>query len=403
MIFSYLFPSLFRYQESNDSYSDTSSLSRDSNIIPKSGKTKPELPEPKSGLRLGLIKTEITLAEAITERVDLEQMFIDLKNVVKKKRLYFLQFCEDQEVKRRRFEKQEVLERRGRTLQDEKPSPVVKLGHFLIEDLVEVLRRCDFRILDREKIKKLVTTIGCYNPLKDVVYYMKLIRQTTRLKRHLSTTENVFESFRKPKKFENRQDSIHYISETIKRLRTKQLEKKRKEMAAIEKDFDQQFDATEIMKDPTKLLQLLREKISSTSKSLNDVFKVFDINGDGRITFDEFKEAMLQTGIRFNDEVLKEVFRRFDENESGSITYLEFMECIYGGDKGQAFQYLDKAEENLDKIREILRANFNKYEEFLDALGNKDPKKLLEEEFKTFILSGAPFYSRLQLADVSIW
>lgn len=48
----------------------------------------------------------------------------------------------------------------------------------------------------------------------------------------------------------------------------------------------------EIAKDPEKFIVVLREKITASKKSLNDIFKAFDDNKDGYISSAEFGKAL---------------------------------------------------------------------------------------------------------------
>lgn len=173
------------------------------------------------------------------------------------------------------------------------------------------------------------------------------------------------------------------------------------ERKRLEAEFELNTAVDEIAKDPNKFLELLRAKVSASSKSLNDIFKSFDENGDGTIEFSEFKKAMLETGIRFPDKVLDQLFKRFDTNESGSVSYLEFMSAIYGdSSEGNVFNFMSKAEENFKHIKRILQANFNSYLAMRGQMDLKMADKMVESEFKTFVFSVTNVFSRLQLADV---
>ena len=149
-------------------------------------------------------------------------------------------------------------------------------------------------------------------------------------------------------------------------------------------------------------MELLRQKVSASNKSLNDIFKTFDENGDGIIQFDEFKKAMKATGIKFSDKVIGELFKRFDANESGSVSYLEFMSAIYGGDnaQGNVFNYMSKAEENYNHVKRILQANFESFMQMKSKMNLAQADRMTELEFKNFIISVTNVFSRLQLSDV---
>lgn len=70
---------------------------------------------------------------------------------------------------------------------------------------------------------------------------------------------------------------------------------------------------------------LLRKKLS-----LLDAFKQADLSGDGRITLDEFREALrnLLPGDALSPADIKMTMKAFDANRNGSIDEAEFIDCI---------------------------------------------------------------------------
>ena len=147
---------------------------------------------------------------------------------------------------------------------------------------------------------------------------------------------------------------------------------------------------------------MLREKITASKKSLNDIFKAMDTNGDGLISFEEFKNAMEDTQIHFPEDVIKEIYRRFDKNESNSISYMEFLSTIYADPKtNNVFDYMRNAEANYYQLKKILQANFNLWEDFYNALNLGTDARLTEPAFKQFVQSITDVFSRIQLSDVN--
>ena len=53
-------------------------------------------------------------------------------------------------------------------------------------------------------------------------------------------------------------------------------------------------------------------------------FRVFDRNGDGYISKQEFKHCMMHFGERFTDEEVEEMMSEADTNNDGKIDYSEF-------------------------------------------------------------------------------
>lgn len=88
-------------------------------------------------------------------------------------------------------------------------------------------------------------------------------------------------------------------------------------------------------------------------KSLREAFSKFDRNGDGKLTFDELKEGMMNVkgflGGELSDADLKKAMDVIDSNNNGYIDYTEFIAaCLssYNYLKENhlktAFNYFDK-------------------------------------------------------------
>ena len=176
------------------------------------------------------------------------------------------------------------------------------------------------------------------------------------------------------------------------------------EKKKLEEDYSLDMPVDDIAKDPNKFLQVLREKVTASNKSLNDIFKSFDVDNDGTITYAEFRDAMLATGIHFSELVLKQVFKRLDKNEGGSVSYMEFLSAIYSEkNEENIFDGLSKAESTFKKIQQIIQANFNSYNDMRNNLTLKQSDKMSEYEFKVFVSSVTDIFSRLQLSDVKLF
>ena len=57
-------------------------------------------------------------------------------------------------------------------------------------------------------------------------------------------------------------------------------------------------------------------------------FRVFDRNGDGYISKQEFKHCMMHFGERFTNEEVEEMIAEADSNNDGKIDYHEFSKMI---------------------------------------------------------------------------
>jgi len=89
-----------------------------------------------------------------------------------------------------------------------------------------------------------------------------------------------------------------------------------------------------------KLIEAIRTRSSGASETrkLEQVFKSFDIDGSGAVSFEEFRLAMerfgLSTGGEENvsgctTEIMLALFERYDPDGSGELSYLEFIRGLF--------------------------------------------------------------------------
>lgn len=84
-------------------------------------------------------------------------------------------------------------------------------------------------------------------------------------------------------------------------------------------------------------------------EELRRLFIQIDLNGDGKITSDEFQQALKSYGLNYTEQEIRELMNKLDTNNNGFIDYTEF---IAGCLKSKiylkedvlraAFQYFDK-------------------------------------------------------------
>jgi len=65
----------------------------------------------------------------------------------------------------------------------------------------------------------------------------------------------------------------------------------------------------------------------TTNDELTRTFTEFDGDGDGRITADEFRQAMATRGEETSDKDLEQIFGKADHDEDGKIDLAEFTEA----------------------------------------------------------------------------
>merc|ERR1712157_175315 len=71
-----------------------------------------------------------------------------------------------------------------------------------------------------------------------------------------------------------------------------------------------------------------RMSINSQRAEIEQTFKVFDKNGDGKITFDELKEVLTQLGEEVTDKDVMDMIKEADLNGDGAIDFEEFIIII---------------------------------------------------------------------------
>ena len=78
--------------------------------------------------------------------------------------------------------------------------------------------------------------------------------------------------------------------------------------------------------DTDELMAMIRKKIYINSKmaKFEQQFRIFDKNGDGKITPDELKEVLIELGEEVTDQDVMDMIQRGDTNGDGTLTLEEF-------------------------------------------------------------------------------
>ena len=68
--------------------------------------------------------------------------------------------------------------------------------------------------------------------------------------------------------------------------------------------------------------------LTSQIFSIIDLFRKFDVNKDGTLSHQEFKDGIIQSGIPTPRSCFPIIIREFDRDDSGDINYREFAAAL---------------------------------------------------------------------------
>ena len=150
-------------------------------------------------------------------------------------------------------------------------------------------------------------------------------------------------------------------------------------------------------------LACLASKLNTEQiQNLVDIFKGFDVNNDGNISFKEFRQGLLQLNQNnLNEGEIKAIFSAIDLDHSGSIAYTEFLavcmrKCKYLKQEKifEAFSVFDKENTGFIKRediiyvlnKEIKRENMEKnVDDIIKKLDQNKDGKISYKEFCSFL------------------
>ena len=111
------------------------------------------------------------------------------------------------------------------------------------------------------------------------------------------------------------------ISQVLKALGLEMTDEELKDiMSSLDENGDGVMDFQEFVQ-----MMDRRMSISSQRAEIEQTFKVFDKNGDVKITFDELKEVLTQLGEEVTDKDVMDMIKEADLNGDGAIDFEEFM------------------------------------------------------------------------------
>jgi Ca2+-binding EF-hand superfamily protein len=87
------------------------------------------------------------------------------------------------------------------------------------------------------------------------------------------------------------------------------------------------------------------EEFSSTREYVQYLFKKFDYNNDGKISFNELSDGLSSLGIYLNLKERQSLMKRFDVNRDGEVTAEELLTVISKVDTKFTSSQLDSSTE----------------------------------------------------------
>ena len=78
----------------------------------------------------------------------------------------------------------------------------------------------------------------------------------------------------------------------------------------------------------SKVLSLLRDKYSSNAQSIRGIWRGWDVSHDGHVERDEVSDMLHKMGVRIQSGEEEKFFRLFDVDGDGEVNYNEFMRAI---------------------------------------------------------------------------
>lgn len=83
-------------------------------------------------------------------------------------------------------------------------------------------------------------------------------------------------------------------------------------------------------------------------RTLTKIFRYYDENNSGIITFKDFAAAMMKSNVVGVQREIENLFNRYDEDNTGLINYIDFCLSMFG--KGSHVRLTTKQKDVLDKI-----------------------------------------------------
>ncbi len=151
---------------------------------------------------------------------------------------------------------------------------------------------------------------------------------------------------------------------------------------------------TDLPKYQNIMLERFRNKLVTRGAKgvigLERQFKIFDLDGSGELSKDEFKKAVDDFKLGMDERDVDNLFRIFDKNMDGKISYLEFMTTVVGTMNEfrlnlvhNAFARLDANGDGVVDMEEIKKLYSAKHHPDVKC-GKRTEEEVLSEFMSTF-------------------
>jgi len=152
------------------------------------------------------------------------------------------------------------------------------------------------------------------------------------------------------------------------------------------KEFIQAFGLSSNSQEETiKVLRSLSNILKKENISLEDAFKGFDSNGDGRISMDEFKTMFRQMRFQLSEIQIRALMKELDTDENGMISYYEFLKAFSNKTGYKVVSLEAEIEQTCEKLRSKLSQTGVALHTFFDNIDDRDTGKIPKAEFKRSI------------------
>ena len=121
-----------------------------------------------------------------------------------------------------------------------------------------------------------------------------------------------------------------------------------------------------------KLIELYGENDGKSMTS--NIFNNLDLDGSGKISYDEFLSAMISSKKVVTEERLEKAFKMFDKDNSGKLSVKE-IKAVFGGTEEQWKNVINEIDLNNDGEVD--------FAEFKIMMENMDKNKIIEKRKKT--------------------